>query len=447
MLCVPLALNGDVILNLATPKIQVFMWSTSKTIAAGDVVIIWMTRENSMPLTVTPGVELNNRFGVFSHSDLIGLPYGAKVSSRNGRGFVYVLRPTPELWTLSLPHRTQILYLADISFIVSCLNIRPGASVIEAGTGSGSFSHSVARTIGPSGRLFSFEFHEERAAKARDEFTKHGMTMIELSHRNVCQQGFALLDAADAVFLDLPAPWEAIPHAKVAMKKDRVTRICCFSPCIEQVLRTVLALNQSGFTDLAMYETLLRPHDVHQVPKPISIDDVIQQVKLHELKKEQRRLQQVAVSEQKRINRKRKREEEVDPDPDLGTGDQKRRRDATADAPHPSTSLSENTPEVATSLHPAASNTNSKESKLNTLSTATPMSKPAAEVRGHTSYLTFASLLPLSMYDGNSHYVKTSDLPKEDSSIYTADTISLDHIIASMPQEELERVFAAKIKE
>jgi tRNA A58 N-methylase Trm61 len=35
------------------------------------------------------------------------------------------------------------------------------------GTGSGSFSHSVARTIGPSGRLFSFEFHEERAAKAR----------------------------------------------------------------------------------------------------------------------------------------------------------------------------------------------------------------------------------------------------------------------------------------
>jgi tRNA (adenine57-N1/adenine58-N1)-methyltransferase len=188
--------------------------------------------------------------------------------------------------------------------------------------------------------------------------------------------------------------------------------------------------------DLAMYETLLRPHDVHQVPKLISIDDVMQQVKLHELKKEQRRLQQVAASEQKRNNRKRKREEEeVDPDPDLGTGDQKRRRDATADAPHPSTLLSEGTPEVATSLHPAASNAHSKESKLNTPSTATPMSKPAAEVRGHTSYLTFASLLPLSVYDGNSHYVKTSDLPKEDSSMYTADTISLDHIIASMPQE------------
>lgn len=140
-----------------------------------------------IPLEVTPGLELNNRFGVFSHSDLIGLPYGTKVSSRNGRGFVYVLRPTPELWTLALPHRTQILYLADIAFIVSSLNIRPGSSVIEAGmsftydrgfpesssnltpvgTGSGSFTHSVARTIGPSGTLHSYEFHEERASKAR----------------------------------------------------------------------------------------------------------------------------------------------------------------------------------------------------------------------------------------------------------------------------------------
>lgn len=94
----------------------------------------FQTRENMIPLEVTPGLELNNRFGVFSHSDLIGLPYGTKVSSRNGRGFVYVLRPTPELWTLALPHRTQILYLADIAFIISSLNIRPGSSVIEAGT-------------------------------------------------------------------------------------------------------------------------------------------------------------------------------------------------------------------------------------------------------------------------------------------------------------------------
>lgn len=91
-------------------------------------------------------------------------------------GYVHLLRPTPELWTLSLPHRTQIVYLPDISFITNELRVRPGSRVIEAGTGSGSMSHSLARTIGfgegseeewTSGlKLFSFEYHATRYEKA-----------------------------------------------------------------------------------------------------------------------------------------------------------------------------------------------------------------------------------------------------------------------------------------
>lgn len=45
-----------------------------------------------------------------------------------------MLRPTPELWTLALPHRTQILYIADISYILAELNVRPGSVVVEAGS-------------------------------------------------------------------------------------------------------------------------------------------------------------------------------------------------------------------------------------------------------------------------------------------------------------------------
>lgn len=85
------------------------------------------------PLLITPGKDLNSRFGYYKHNDLIGIPYGSKVGSRNGKGFIHVLRPTPELWTMALPHRTQILYLADIAFITSWLDIRRGSRVIEAG--------------------------------------------------------------------------------------------------------------------------------------------------------------------------------------------------------------------------------------------------------------------------------------------------------------------------
>src|SRR5258705_3110152 len=85
------------------------MWSTAREVAAGDTVIIWLTRDQIQHLVVTPGKYFNTKFGNFQHSDFVGIPYGSKVVPKSGRGFIYLLRPTPELWTLALPHRTQIL--------------------------------------------------------------------------------------------------------------------------------------------------------------------------------------------------------------------------------------------------------------------------------------------------------------------------------------------------
>ncbi len=135
--------------------------------------------------------------------------------------------------------------------------------VIESGTGSGSFSHSIARIIGDRGKLFTFEFHPVRAEKAREEFETHGLShIITVDHRDVCKNGFDMENCADAVFLDLPAPWEAIEHAKRTLRKDRPTRVCCFSPCAEQVQRTCEALRTSGFYEVEMFEVLLRDHIV-----------------------------------------------------------------------------------------------------------------------------------------------------------------------------------------
>lgn len=91
------------------------------------------TRDLLQPLVITQGKDFNSKFGNYRHDDLIGMPFGSKVGSRNGKGFVNILRPTPELWTMSLPHRTQILYIADIAYITTWLDIRPGSRVIEAG--------------------------------------------------------------------------------------------------------------------------------------------------------------------------------------------------------------------------------------------------------------------------------------------------------------------------
>ena len=88
-----------------------------------------------------------------------------------------------------------------------------------AGTGSGSLSHALIRSIMPTGHLHTFEFHADRCAAAKNEFEQHGLAeYVTVRHRDVCAQGFELCKEVDAVFLDLPAPWECISFAKQVLR-------------------------------------------------------------------------------------------------------------------------------------------------------------------------------------------------------------------------------------
>ncbi|KAG1950593.1 tRNA (adenine(58)-N(1))-methyltransferase catalytic subunit TRMT61A isoform X2 [Pimephales promelas] len=241
----------------------------SEFIQEGDVVIIFQSHDSMMPIKVQSGAQTQTRYGVIRHtSDLIGHRFGTKVTCSKG-GWVYVLHPTPELWTVNLPHRTQILYTTDIANITLMLDLKPGSVVCESGTGSGSLSHSILRTIAPTGHLHTVEFHAQRAEKAIQEFKEHKVShLVTVRNQDVCAEGFGITGLADAVFLDIPSPWEAVTHAKRALKR-KGGRLCSFSPCIEQVQRTCEALLNHGFEEICTLEVLLRVHDVRSVTLPL----------------------------------------------------------------------------------------------------------------------------------------------------------------------------------
>lgn len=64
---------------------------------------------------------------------------------------------------------------------------------------------------------------------------------------------------ADAVFLDLPRPYEAIGHAKQVLKKGG--RLCCFSPCIEQVMKNCEEMRNLRFVQIVTVEVIQRPFE------------------------------------------------------------------------------------------------------------------------------------------------------------------------------------------
>ena len=65
---------------------------------------------------------------------------------------------------------------------------------------------------------------------AEIEFADHGLSsLVTVTRRDVCKDGLALDDVADAVFLDLPSPWEAIPFAKQALKRQGKVATYCHS--------------------------------------------------------------------------------------------------------------------------------------------------------------------------------------------------------------------------
>lgn len=111
-------------------------------IEEGDVVILYLGPNNMHPIEIKPkivnkkGLMVDNTFqtiyGALKVFSLVGKKYGSMVEL--SRGWGHVLQPTPELWTLTVPHRTQIIYTPDISLIIHLMDLSPGRTVIETGS-------------------------------------------------------------------------------------------------------------------------------------------------------------------------------------------------------------------------------------------------------------------------------------------------------------------------
>lgn len=227
----------------------------------GDRVQLTGPKKKLHTITLQSGAVFHSHKGPISHDDIIGIPDGSVV--RNAAGFEYLaLRPLLNDFVMSMPRGAAIVYPKDAAQILAFADIFPGATVVEAGVGSGALSLWLLRAIGPSGHLSSFERREEFAEIAQANVTTFfgetpgnwTVTLGDLSEElsRVHEPG-----SVDRVVLDMLAPWECVPAVADALSPGGV--LLCYVATVTQLSRIAEAIRASGhFTHPYSSETLVR---------------------------------------------------------------------------------------------------------------------------------------------------------------------------------------------
>ena len=205
-------------------------------------------------VTLKPQGEFHSHKGVVRHDDLIGAPEGSVVVSTRNEPY-HALRPTLEDFVLLMPRGAQVIYPKDLGAILMLADIAPGQRVFESGVGSGALSTAMLR-VGAD--VVGYEL--------RDEFARRAITNVAAflgdealrRYRVELRDAYAGVDDGpyDRMVLDLPEPWQVVPHAEKVLAPGAVW--CAYTPSIVQATQAREALASAAWAEARTLEVLHR---------------------------------------------------------------------------------------------------------------------------------------------------------------------------------------------
>ncbi len=149
----------------------------------------------------------------------------------------------------------QIIQPHDASYMIFRSGVRAGSTVLEAGAGSGSLSSFILWSIGSTGKLVTVDNNQDNIAATRENLEK----FYDLSNWNALLGDIRTqkIDGKfDAVFLDIPDPWNAVSNVIDSVKMGGV--ITTYSPNYNQMEKTVMEMKGLGMLVLENTELIRR---------------------------------------------------------------------------------------------------------------------------------------------------------------------------------------------
>ncbi len=224
------------------------------TLRDGEQILLVDRKDRRYLFALKSGSEFHSHAGSVAHDDLIGGPAGTNVKSSGGATYL-VVRPTLNDFILKMPRGAQVIYPKDIGPMLMLADIFKGARVFESGLGSGALSTALLRA---GAEIFGYELREDFARKAQKNVaTFLGEEALDGYHVEL-RDAYEGVDATDIdrAMLDLPEPWQVIPHLTPVLRLGGI--IVAYTPSITQAVRVREVLAEGPYAMTTTMEVLNR---------------------------------------------------------------------------------------------------------------------------------------------------------------------------------------------
>lgn len=225
------------------------------TLRVGERVVLIDSKKRRYLVVLEPGKEFHSHNGFVPHEEMIGQREGVVVRSTRGSEY-RVLRPTLEDVVVEMPRGAQVIYPKDLATICMLADIGPGLRVFETGVGSGALSMTMLRY---GAQITGYELREDFAKRAQTNVVEFlgeaALDRYDVQLRDSYAGIEPIAEGFDRAVLDLPEPWQVVPHAENVLRPGAI--LLAYTPSITQAVQTREAL-KGKWIDARTIEVLHR---------------------------------------------------------------------------------------------------------------------------------------------------------------------------------------------